>query len=182
MQKYGFIPHMPNDWTWLPDFAKNGYRPERKDNSWPKNSCSWSALALSPSFYWISSLWLGSDQKLFPCWGSFDQVLKVSSLTMRVGRISWIFGPSTEYDINSNQLTGSGPFILSITAKMNAGQIKTLQCCDVVTSNRPLFVFPFKTRLQNITRLSRCQFWIQYYYKQSNKLYIQKIGVLPTIK
>ena len=149
MQKYGFIPHMPNDWTWLPDFVKNGYRPERKDNSCPKNSCSWSALALSPSFYWISSLWLGSDQKLFPCWRSFDQVLKVSSLTMRVGRISWIFGPSTEYDINSN---------------------------------RPLFVFPFKTRLQNITRLSRCQFWIQYYYKQSNKLYIQKRVVIPTIK
>ena len=144
------------------DFVKNGYQPERKDNSCPKNSCSWSALALSPSFYWISSLWLGSDQKLFPCWRSFDQVLKVSSLTMRVGRISWIFGPSTEYDINSNQLTGSGRFILSITAEMNAGQRSKLkQCCDVVTSNRPLFVFPFKTRLQNITRLSRCQFWIQ---------------------
>ena len=132
MQKYGFIPHMPNDWTWLPDFVKNGYRSKRKDNSCPKNSCSWSALALSPSFYWISSLWLGSDQKLFPCWRSFDQVLKVSSLTMRVGRISWIFGPSTEYDINSNQLPSSGPFILSITAEMNSGRRAKSKQCNVV--------------------------------------------------
>ena len=141
---------MPNDWTWLPDFVKNGYRPERKDNSWPKNSCSWSSLALSPSFYWISSLWLGSDQKLFPCWRSFDQVLKVSSLTMRVGRISWIFGPSTEYDINSNQLTRSGPVILSITAEMNAGywlkvKIKTmLWCCHFKSTT---FCPPFQDQI-----------------------------------
>ena len=137
MQEYGFIPHMPDDWTLLGCLilSRMVIDQRKKDNSCPKNSCSWSSLALSPSFYWISSLWLGSDQKLFPCWRSFDQVLKVSSLTMRVGRISWIFGPSTEYDINSNQLTSSGPFILSITAEMNAGQrAKSKQCIVVMLS------------------------------------------------
>ena len=143
MQKCGFIPcpMIGHDCLILSRMVID--QREKKDKSCPKNSCSWSSLALSPSFYWISSLWLGSDQKLFPCWRSFDQVLKVSSFTMRVGRISWIFGPSTEYDINSNQLTGSGPFILSITAEMNAGQRAKSKHCNVVMLSLQIVHFLF---------------------------------------